>query len=101
PSDPGHALWRRDYQGASGLMGVWLQPDIGREDLRRMVDGLTLFRLGGSWGGFESLVFPVMPSSARGLASASEPAYMRLHVGLEDIDDLQQDLAAGLDRLHS
>jgi cystathionine beta-lyase len=99
-SDPGHAIWRRDYHGASGLMGVWLRPGVDREDLRRLVDGLRIFRLGGSWGGFESLAFPVVPSSARGRASSGEPAYMRLHVGLEDLDDMLDDLAAGLRRLH-
>lgn len=101
PSDPGHALWRRDYHGASGLMGVWLSPGVEREAIRRMVDSMTCFRLGGSWGGFESLVFPVAPSSARGLAVVDEPAYLRLHVGLEDVDDLLEDLAAGLRRLRA
>lgn len=99
PEDPGHALWQRDFDGASGLMGVFLRPVPGgdpAETLRRFTEGLRVFRMGGSWGGFESLVFPVDPGAGRGEASGS--AYVRLHVGLEDPRDMVSDLAAALAR---
>lgn len=96
PTDPGHAIWRRDYRGASGLMGVFLTPNaVARRAaaLRELVEGLQLFRMGGSWGGFESLVFPVVPDGTE-----AQGTYLRLHVGLEDPRDLIADLAAGLQR---
>ncbi len=98
--DPGHALWQRDFQGASGLLAAWLNPEYTREHLRRMVDPFKVFRLGGSWGGFESLVFPVAPEQSRGQAPGQDAAYLRLHVGLENVDDMIADLEAGLQRLH-
>ncbi|HEX7926553.1 MAG TPA: cystathionine beta-lyase, partial [bacterium] len=64
PEDPGHALWKRDFQGACGLFGVLLR--TGNEGaVARMVDHLRLFKIGASWGGFESLVIPAFPAGAR------------------------------------
>jgi len=98
PDDPGHALWRRDYAGAPGLFSIRLGPhsDAG---LAAMIDGYRLFGLGASWGGYESLVWPVrkLPRSA---APPAEPGTLvRFHAGLEDADDLIADLAAGFARL--
>ncbi|MGD9944112.1 MAG: cystathionine beta-lyase [Burkholderiaceae bacterium] len=96
PGDPGHAIWQRDYRGASGLMGIFLAKPPGARPtaaLRDMVEGLRLFRMGGSWGGFESLVFPVLPDGTE-----AQGTYLRLHVGLEDPQDLIDDLAGGLQR---
>ena len=96
PGDPGHAIWRRDFRGASGLMGVFLKTPRGTRPVaavREMVEGLQLFRMGGSWGGFESLVFPLLPDGTE-----AEETYLRLHVGLEDPQDLIDDLAGGLQR---
>ncbi len=96
-SDPGHALWRRDFTGASGLLSIVLKP-VALEKVEAMVDGLKLFGIGASWGGFESLV---CPSRAVRTATALDPArpILRFHIGLEAVDDLLADLKAGLDRL--
>ena len=58
PTDPGHAIWRRDFKGASGLFSIVLKP-ASHEALARMLDGLKLFGMGYSWGGFESLILPI------------------------------------------
>ncbi len=99
PSDPGHALWKRDFTGASGLFAIVLKP-VAHASLGAMLDGLQLFGMGYSWGGFESLILPFNPSAYRTATSwqAEGPA-LRLHIGLEDIDDLKADLDAGFARL--
>jgi cystathionine beta-lyase len=99
PSDPGHALWRRDFTGASGLFSIVLKP-ASRAALAAMLDGLSLFGMGYSWGGFESLILPFDPSDYRTATKwqAEGPA-IRLHVGLEDVEDLKADLEAGFARL--
>ncbi|MDJ0512763.1 MAG: cystathionine beta-lyase [Methyloceanibacter sp.] len=100
PDHPGHALWQRDFTGASGLFAVVLNP-ASRQALSAMLDGLSLFGMGYSWGGYESLILPVDP---RGYRSAtvweSEGPTLRIHAGLEDIEDLKADLEAGFQRLH-
>jgi cystathionine beta-lyase len=95
----GHALWRRDFSGACGLFGVILKP-VAKARVDAMLDGLRLFRMGWSWGGFESLIIPAYPERIRTATrwAASGP-YLRLHVGLEDAQDLIADLADGLTRL--
>ena len=99
PSDPGHALWQRDFTGASGLFGIVLKSQ-SHDALAAMLDGMELFGMGYSWGGFESLILPFDPSSYRSVTSWQEDGPgLRLHVGLEDIDDLKADLAAGFTRL--
>jgi cysteine-S-conjugate beta-lyase len=99
PDDPGHALWKRDFTGASGLFSIVLKP-VPREKLAAMLDGLSLFGMGYSWGGFESLILPFDPSAYRTATkwTAEGPA-LRLHVGLEDVEDLKADLEAGFTRL--
>lgn len=101
PDDPGHALWRRDFLGASGLFGVVLNPaPVGA--VHAMLDHLALFRLGVSFGGYESLVVPVDPRLFPGMAARTlEGPLLRLHVGLEDPADLIADLAGGLARLRA
>lgn len=97
-SDPGHALWTRDFTGASGLFGVLLAP-TSRQALAAMVDGLTLFGMGWSWGGYESLLVPVDPSSSRtAVPWIAEGQLLRIHAGLEDADDLIADLDAAFER---
>lgn len=101
PQDPGHGLWRQYFTGASGLFGFVLQ-QCDPEALRRMFDGLTLFGMGSSWGGFESLMVPSNPSVYRSATSWTPGGQtVRIHVGLEDPDDLIADLRRGLDRLGS
>ncbi len=100
PEDPGHALWKRDLTGACGLFGLLLRTSDKRA-VARMVDGLRLFKIGASWGGFESLVIPANPAEMRTATAWREPGFLlRLHVGLEDVSDLIQDLADGLKRLN-
>ncbi|CCG06758.1 cystathionine beta-lyase [Pararhodospirillum photometricum] len=99
PDDPGHALWARDFTGASGLFGVLLNP-ASKAQVTAMLDGMTHFAMGFSWGGFESLILATtgnIPRSAR--PWTWEGPSLRLHVGLEDPEDLIADLRAGLDRL--
>ena len=99
PEDPGHALWQRDFRGASGLLGVILKKDFSDEDAAKMLDALELIGLGYSWGGFESLAVPTYPQQLRSATKwASGPSF-RLHVGLEDSEDLVADLAQALARL--
>lgn len=99
PDDPGHAIWSRDFKGASGLFSVILKP-ASPAALAAMVDGLELFGIGASWGGFESLVLPFDPTAYRTVTrwEAEGPA-LRFHIGLEDLDDLKRDLEAGFARL--
>ena len=96
---PGHEIWKRDFKGSSGLFSIILKP-CSDKALAAMLDGLALFGMGYSWGGFESLVIPFDCSTYR---SATEwkpggPA-LRFHIGLEDLDDLKRDLDAGFARL--
>jgi cystathionine beta-lyase len=99
PSDPGHVLWRRDFTGASGLFAIILR-SASHAALAAMLDGFNLFGMGYSWGGFESLILPFDPNDYRTATKwqAQGPA-LRLHVGLEDVEDLQADLEAGFERL--
>jgi cysteine-S-conjugate beta-lyase len=90
PSDPGHALWRRDFMGANGLLSVAFKPHVSQADADRFVDSLRLFGIGASWGGYESLAltYPIIHGWGGG-------ALVRLHIGLEDPADLVADLARG------
>lgn len=95
----GNALWQRDFTGASGLFSIVLKP-CSTEALAAFLDGLKLFAMGYSWGGFESLVVPFDPTSYRTATrwQAKGPA-LRFHIGLENVEDLKSDLSAGFDRL--
>jgi cystathionine beta-lyase len=101
PGDPGHDIWRRDFSGATGLFTVILKP-APRPALAAMLDGLELFGMGYSWGGYESLVIPFDPTRYRTATrwQAEGPA-LRFHIGLEDVADLKADLEAGFQRLKS
>jgi len=96
-SDPGYAIWKRDFTGASGLFGVVLKP-VPRAALAAFMDGLELFGMGYSWGGYESLI---VTSHLHRTAKpfASEGPLIRIHAGLEDAGDLIADLERGLERL--
>jgi cystathionine beta-lyase len=101
PSDPGHQLWTRDFLGASGLFGAVLKP-CTRAQLAAMVDGLKLFGMGFSWGGYESLLIPFDPRSYRTATKWNEPGQaLRIHVGLEDVADLKTDLDEAFARLRA
>ncbi|MEI9992808.1 MAG: cystathionine beta-lyase [Rhizomicrobium sp.] len=97
PSDPGHALWTRDFSGACGLFGVVLKP-ASHAQIAALMDGMAHFGIGFSWGGYESLIVP--SHLARTVAPlALEGPLIRIHAGLEDPADLIADLSAGLERL--
>ncbi len=101
PYDPGHAVWKRDFLGSSGLFSVILKP-APKPALAALLDGLELFGLGYSWGGYESLVIPFNCASYRtATAWAPEGPALRFSVGLEHIDDLKADLDAGFARLRA
>ena len=99
PTDPGHAIWKRDFSGASGLFSVVFKP-MSQAAFAALVDGLRLYGIGASWGGYESLVMPFDPREVR---SATRWPYagpcLRIHAGLESQDDLIADMDAGFRRL--
>ncbi len=99
PGAPGHDLWKRDFSGASGLFGIVFR-DVPDEAVKAFVDGLALFGIGYSWGGYESLAtVPHVPSLRSVTPWDPRRSLVRLHVGLEDPRDLIADLATGLERL--
>ncbi|KQW23110.1 cystathionine beta-lyase [Afipia sp. Root123D2] len=96
-SDPGHAIWKRDFTGASGLFSIVLKP-APQKAVDAFLDALTLFGMGYSWGGFESLVIPFDCSGYRTATTwAPGGPALRFHIGLESLDDLKADLAAGFE----
>src|SRR5581483_368655 len=101
PEDPGHALWRRDFLGASSLVGVLLR-ETRPAAVAAMVEPMRLFRIGASFGGFESLIIPAHPPAGRAARPWREAGtLLRLHVGLEAVDDLLADLEEGFARLRA
>ncbi|WP_093667099.1 cystathionine beta-lyase [Sphingomonas gellani] len=101
PSCPGHDSFMRDFRGASGLFSFVL--DGGGEAARAaLIDGLAHFGIGYSWGGFESLALPIDPARHRSATRRDDAGpVIRLHIGLEDTDDLIADLDAGLARFRA
>ena len=101
PGCPGHDIFQRDFRGSAGLFAFVLNggSDAGRVAL---IDGLKLFGIGYSWGGFESLALPIDPHRYRSVTRAeAEGPMIRLQIGLESADDLIADLAAGLARFRA
>jgi cystathionine beta-lyase len=99
PSHPGHTIWKRDFSGASGVFSIVLKP-TSRQAVAAFVDGLELFGIGFSWGGYESLALPFDCTPHRSATRwAPEGPTVRFSIGLEDVDDLKADLDAGLERL--
>ncbi|AZY50683.1 cystathionine beta-lyase [Bordetella avium] len=98
PADPGHALWQRDCSGSNGMLAVQL--GLSPQAARDFVNALTLFGIGFSWGGFESLVQLVTPGelARHQYWQGGSDALVRLHIGLESPADLIADLAQALDR---
>lgn len=97
---PGHQLWARDFNGSSGLFSIVLK-EGDYPDTAAMVDHMRLFKMGFSWGGYESLILPSDPRGSRSATKWQAPGpLLRLHIGLEDTDDLIADLEAGLQRYH-
>lgn len=102
PADPGHTIWKRDFTGACGLFGVVLKEGVSERALAAMIDGLELYGIGSSWGGFESLIVPFDPREMRTATQWPHPGpCFRIHAGLESVDDLIADLGAGFKRLRA
>ncbi len=101
PGSKGHDLWKRDCTGATSLFAFALKA-VDEHKLAAMLDGLKLFGMGYSWGGYESLIVPVQIQKLR--TATTWPLtgpLIRIHVGLEDVNDLIADLQAGFERLHA
>ena len=94
-SHPGHAIWKRDFTGASGLFSIVLKP-APQQAVDALLDAVNLFGMGYSWGGFESLVIPFDCAPYRTATKwAPGGPTLRLHIGLESVDDLKADLEHG------
>jgi cystathionine beta-lyase len=99
PEDPGHALWCRDFSGASGLFGAVLRGS-DRAAVATAIESRRLFKIGSSWGGYESLIVPVYPAIQRSVTPWTDDGFViRIHAGLENVEDLWRDLEEGLDGL--
>ena len=102
PGAAGHDLWKRDFTGACSLFGVEFQPDITPDATHRMIDALTLFGIGASWGGFESLALPTTGFITRPTGSGTFAGPVcRFHIGLEEPADLIADLEQAMAALQS
>jgi cystathionine beta-lyase len=100
-NDPNHEMWKRDFLGASGLFSFRLKPWVTREALAAMLEALELFGIGASWGGFESLVLPFRLKTYRNVAKEDDRWVVRVHAGLENVEDLIADLEIGFAKLTS
>jgi cystathionine beta-lyase len=100
PDDPGHALWKRDMSGASGLFGVVLKPGLPAGALEALIDASVLFGRGVSWGGYESLMIPVNPERTV-KRFPFEGRLVRISAGLEDAEDLVADLESSFAALRA
>lgn len=98
PGDPGHALWKRDFLGATGLFAIELDA-LPRPRLASFIESLECFAMGYSWGGYESLAIPAKLKGVRTVNPWKGGTLVRLQIGLEDPEDLLADLEQGLARL--
>ena len=94
-SHPGHALWKRDFSGSSGIFSIVLDGG-GQKEAHAFLDALKIFGLGYSWGGYESLAVPPLLSDRVVAKAPTEGPVIRLQIGLEDVEDLKTDIERGL-----
>ena len=103
PGSKGHAFWQRDFTGSSGLFSFVLKKRLNNDELASYLDNFTLFSMAYSWGGFESLILANQPEQIAALRPGGDVDFsgtlIRLHIGLENVDDLIADLAAGFERI--
>lgn len=103
PQCPGHACFQRDFSGSSGLFSFVLKKRLTDQQLAQLLDNFALFHMAYSWGGFESLILANQPEELNAIRPAGNVDFrgtlIRIHVGLEDVDDLIADLQAGFDRI--
>src|ERR1035438_6429455 len=96
-TDPGHAIWKRDFCGASGLFSIVLKP-APQKAVDALLDAVELFGMGYSWGGLQNLVIPFDCAPYRTATNwAPGGPALRLHIGLENVEDLKADLARGFE----
>ncbi len=98
-SDEGHRLWKRDFTGANGLLSFILDKDYANDAVYRFVDKMKYFAIGASWGGFESLILRFDTRHRTATKWPHKGTLIRIHVGLEDVEDLKADLEAAFSRL--
>jgi cysteine-S-conjugate beta-lyase len=99
--DPGHAIWKRDFSGASGLFSIVLKP-APQKSVDALLNTVKLFGMGYSWGGFESLIIPFDCATYRTASNwAPDGPTLRLHIGLENVEDLKADLARGFEAFNA
>lgn len=99
PSCPGHENWKKYFKGSSGTFGIILN-ETRKDRFPKMLDGMRVFRMGLSWGGFESLLLPEQPGALRTAQPWTETGLsLRIHTGFESVEDLKTDLDEGLKRL--
>ncbi len=101
PSNEGYEIWKRDFTGAAGLFSIILDKKYSNESLAKMVDNLHYYAMGYSWGGYESLILPFDASAVRTATkwNYGNKTCLRINIGLEDVEDLKEDLDAGFKRL--
>lgn len=103
PGSKGHEFWKRDFTGSSGLFSFVLNKKLNNEELAAYLDHFSLFSMAYSWGGFESLILANQPEHIAAIRPQGEVDFsgtlIRLHIGLENVDDLIADLAAGFARI--
>ena len=103
PGSKGHEFWKRDFTGSSGLFSFVLSKRLNDSELAEYLDNFSLFSMAYSWGGFESLILANQPEQIAHIRPDAEVDFsgtlIRLHIGLENVDDLQADLAAGFARI--
>ena len=103
PGSKGHEFWKRDFTGSSGLFSFVLNKRLTDAELAEYLDNFSLFSMAYSWGGFESLILANQPEQIAHIRPDAEVDFsgtlIRLHIGLENVDDLQADLAAGFARI--
>ena len=101
PSCPGHEIWKRDFTGSSGLFGFVLKKSFNKNHVSAMLDYMQLFKMGYSWGGFESLIVPYDTHPPRSVQPWLSGQLIRIHAGLESVEDMINDLEAGFKRLNA
>lgn len=103
PGSKGHEFWKRDFSGSSGLFSFVLNKRLTDAELAAYLDNFSLFSMAYSWGGFESLILANQPEHIAAIRPEAEVDFsgtlIRLHIGLENVDDLLADLAAGFARI--
>ncbi|MFA3781144.1 cystathionine beta-lyase [Yersinia sp. 1652 StPb PI] len=103
PSCKGHEFYKRDFNGCNGLFSFELKEELSQQQLEAYLDHFTHFSMAFSWGGFESLILGYQPENIRAIrqyeGDGIKGTLFRLHIGLENVQDLQDDLAAGFERI--